>query len=58
MQITLQQQQLQGHWAGVSGSIEEGETPRQCAEREIKEETSLGNVHLNASCIEYECLLP
>jgi len=28
-------------WAVVSGSIEKGETPLQCARREIKEELSL-----------------
>eukprot|EP00727_Mastigamoeba_balamuthi_P002147 m51a1_g1193 hypothetical protein (549) ;mRNA; r:432987-436577 len=30
-----------GHWAGVSGSVEAGETPEQCAWRELSEETTL-----------------
>jgi 8-oxo-dGTP pyrophosphatase MutT (NUDIX family) len=32
---------FQGHWAGVSGSVERNESPFQCAKREILEETAL-----------------
>jgi len=32
---------FQNHWAGVSGSIEQDETPFVCARREILEETAL-----------------
>jgi translation initiation factor 2B subunit (eIF-2B alpha/beta/delta family) len=30
-----------GRWAGISGAVEEGEQPRDAAERELQEETSL-----------------
>jgi len=29
------------HWAGISGSIENGETPQETAQRELQEETNL-----------------
>ncbi|KAL3944172.1 MAG: hypothetical protein SGBAC_001729 [Bacillariaceae sp.] len=29
------------HWAGISGTIEAGETPLQAAERELHEETNM-----------------
>ena len=29
------------HWAGISGSMEDGEAPRQTAQRELQEETNL-----------------
>jgi len=29
------------HWAGISGTIEEGETPHQAAQRELSEETNV-----------------
>lgn len=37
---------FQGHWAAVSGYIEDGETPDQTARREIREELSLENPEL------------
>jgi len=30
-----------GYWQSVTGSLEEGETPRQAAQRELEEETGL-----------------
>jgi 8-oxo-dGTP pyrophosphatase MutT (NUDIX family) len=32
---------FQGYWAGVSGSIQENETPLQAAVRELREETGI-----------------
>ncbi|CAJ1920599.1 unnamed protein product [Cylindrotheca closterium] len=32
------------HWAGISGTIEAGETPLQAAQRELQEETSLAQI--------------
>ncbi|MBN1786216.1 MAG: NUDIX pyrophosphatase [Candidatus Methanofastidiosa archaeon] len=40
-----------GMWAGVSGSIEEGESVMQAALREVREETGIGAGSLNVSCI-------
>ena len=38
------------HWAGISGSIEQGETPWETARRELFEETNLGELlHAPAS---------
>ena len=34
-------QELRGFWQPVTGKVEEGETPRQTACREVKEETGL-----------------
>ena len=34
-------QQLQGHWGFPKGHVEEGETEKQTAIREVKEETNL-----------------
>ena len=34
-------QELRGFWQPVTGTVEEGETPRQGAHREVKEETGL-----------------
>lgn len=36
----------QGLWACVSGSVERGETPLQCAFRELREETSIADATL------------
>lgn len=38
----------EGKWIGVGGKLEEGETPRQCALREIREETGLTALDLTA----------
>lgn len=54
----------EGKWIGVGGKLEEGETPRQCAVREIKEETGLtalnlaerGVVHFNSDVWEDELM--
>lgn len=35
----------QGKWIGVGGKMEQGETPEECAIREIKEETGLDVVN-------------
>jgi 8-oxo-dGTP pyrophosphatase MutT (NUDIX family) len=35
-----------GHWAGVSGYIEEAETPLEAAGREVREETGVSKVSL------------
>lgn len=37
----------QGKWIGVGGKCEKGETPYECAVREIKEETDLNAVSLS-----------
>ena len=34
-------QELRGFWQPVTGTVEEGETPRQAAHREVREETGL-----------------
>lgn len=38
-----------GQWAGVSGYIEEGETPEKAARRELEEELGIGRVRLARS---------
>lgn len=41
-------QDSKGRWTIPKGHIEDGETPRQAAEREIKEETGLSNMRLQS----------
>jgi len=44
----------QGKWGAVAGYIEEGETPREAAEKEIREETGIQDFELMAEGEPYE----
>ena len=56
--------QSEGKWLGVGGHIEEGETPKECILREVKEETGLelldckyrGRVHFVSDIYEEEIM--
>ncbi len=42
-----------GKWIGVGGHVEYGETPEQCIEREVKEETGLTLTHYQRRAVIY-----
>ena len=41
-----------GHWNGIGGKLEEGESPRESILREMKEETGLKNLNVQFKGVE------